>query len=436
MRCPREGVERRSWVVAVGVVVILWTAVVAQLMVADVWDESSALALFQEYGFAELLSSNWKQAEAGGVVLFRPLPFLVFTGLAAVTQDPEITWRLLRGVNAALVLASCFLLHGAIRRRRGVDPGRDLSFWVLYLFSGSAIITASWFANGFDAMALFFIAFAANQLTRDRGWMAGVALGLAFFCKEVAVLAFPFVAALGWTGDFTSRETKKAMAVAGSLFAVFLVLRTLVVVPGSEADLRRLSFDGVLAAMSNIPVTFWWQVPDVPMRWLGILAFVASVAGLRSWRAAAGVAALYVGTAALYGPVLASGASPLISSGNFAGRLYLVPAALVLSLIGLHGRRHVLLFLLIPVIWGAGITADRHFRFQRAYRALYHVAASAASSPLAVHCDFYDPVFHYRSRHLVIGHLPDARWEFRSDGTLSRRVPHGRRPTEVISTNP
>lgn len=436
MRCPRERVERRSWVVAVGVVVILWTAVVAQLMVADVWDESSALSLFQEYDFAELLSSNWKQAEAGGVVLFRPLPFLVFTGLASVMQDPEITWRLLRGVNAALVLASCFLLHGAIRRRRGVDPGRDLSFWVLYLFSGSAIITASWFANGFDAMALFFIAFAANQLTRDRGWMAGVALGLAFFCKEVAVLAFPFFATLSWTGDFRSRETKKAMAVAGSLFAVFLVLRTLVVVPGSEADLRRLSFDGVLAAMSNIPVTFWWQVPDVPMRWLGILAFVASVAGLRSWRAAAGVAALYVGTAALYGPVLASGASPLISSGNFAGRLYLVPAALVLSLIGLHGRRHVLLFLLIPVIWGAGITADRHFRFQQAYRALYHMAASAASSPLAVHCNFYDPVFHYRFRHLVIGHLPDARWEFRSDGTLSRRVPHPGRPPEVSSTNP
>ncbi len=408
---------------AIGIVcaVLLWTGVVVGLMVTDVWDESRALVLFQDHGLVELLSSNWKQTETGGVVLFRPLPMLVFSGIASLVDDPGTTWRLLRGLNAVTLLTGGWFLLGVVRRQLGVDHLRDLLLAVAFLFSGSALITASWFANGFDAMALVFIAVGLHQLAEERGWVAGMSFGMALFCKEVAVLVLPFLLIMAWTKTFERKNTIRALLIATAALVFFLVLRSTVVVPGSEGDLRHFSMDGILEAIVRLPVTFWWQMADVPLRWLGVLVVLLSLTVMRSKRAAVGLAGLYIATALLYGPILALGPSPLLSPDNFIGRIYLVPAALALILVALHGRRGAVLLLLVPIVWGAGVTATRHFQFQRAYLGVYEKAASVKKPPLHVHCRFYERPFEYAARDVVFGRFPNARWELKSDGSFVRK---------------
>jgi hypothetical protein len=404
------------------VVVAGWIAVVAMLMVTDVWDESRGLELFHSADLGDLLRSNWKQDAGQGLVLFRPLPFFLFNAFALAVGDPELTWRGLRVLNACLVVASAIMLLGVVRRRAGAEPIRDLIIWTAMLASGSAVITASWFANGFDAMALFFIAVSIDLLDRERGLLAGLALGTAFFCKEVALLGLVFLALLGRLGIGGKRQVARALSVAIAALGVYLILRSAVVAPGSESDLRTLSLAGAFDGVARLPVTIWWQVADVPFPSIGAAAFAASLILLRSWRAVGTITVWYLAIAVLYGPILPLGPEPLISSGNFAGRLYLVPSMLALTLIGLCGRRYSAFLLLVPLLWGAAITVERHHRFQESYRAIYDQAATV-KKPLFVDCEFYDRPFAHRYRGVVFGRLPEASWIFTSDGMLRRRDP-------------
>ena len=419
-RSPESRTANTRWLPAA--LAVLWLAVVSSLMVTDVWDESRVLDTVQEHGVGELLMTNWKQAELGPVVLFRPLPMMLFTAVAATIREPDLTWRLLRLLNALLVLGAGALLLDALRRSRGPEPGRELAFAVGFLFSGSALITAGWFANAFDATALFFVALAIQQLFRGRPSTAGAALGLALFCKEVAVLGIVVLVVLWWTRPESRREAGRALLIALLLLVSYVGLRSVVVPPGSVADLRPLSLQGTAAALWGLPAAFWWQLPAPPLPWLGWMAAVATIAAMRSWRAAIGVAGLYIATALLYGTILNQAPGPLISPGNFAGRLYLVPAASILFLLAMYGRRFAIVVVLPLLLWGGAVTAHRHFRFQHAYLELYE-AAAAAERPLRVFCGFYDPVFRYEHRNLVIGRLRDARWQFTEDGEL---IPRGR----------
>ena len=409
--------------------VLVWAAIVVKLMVTDVWDESRALNLFQHHGPTKLISSNWMQDASRDVVIFRPVPMIAFTVIGAAFDDPEIVWRLLRSMNAVLVLASGGLLLGVIRLRRGVDLVRDVIFVAAFLFSGSAVITAGWFANGFDAMALFFVALATYLLARGNGWAAGASVGLAFFSKEVAVLAFPFILVLAWMEQLDRRETKRALLAAGIALVLFLVLRSVIVAPGSESDLRQLASGGTLSALLRLPLTFWWQGADVPVPLLGAATFIASLVLMRRWRAVVGLTALYAVTAALYGPIIKLGPSPLIHADNFAGRLYLVPAALALTLIALCGRRPALLVLLPPIIWGAGMTVARHDHFQKAYLAVYERASAVENPPLRVLCRFTKTTFENEFRRVAIGDFPDSRWLFKADGSLVHRKRRPNPPT-------
>ena len=128
----------------------VWCAIVLQLMIVDVWDETRGMQLVMGHPTLELIASNWMQNTVGGKVLFRPLPFLFFTLTAKMIDDPETLWRVLRISNVALLLASLALLVASVRRWREPDLARDGAFVLGLLFSGSAIITAvRWvFARG------------------------------------------------------------------------------------------------------------------------------------------------------------------------------------------------------------------------------------------------------------------------------------------------
>jgi hypothetical protein len=212
--------------------------------------------------------------------------------------------------------------------------------------------------------------------------------------------------------------------VSSALFVAYLVLRLVVVTPGVATDLREFSAAGILTACYLLPETLWWQVAHVPIPWIGAMLSIAAICLLRSAPARAGAVAVLALAAAIYGQIVRVGPAPLLSPDNFIGRLYLVPAAIVLLLVALFGRRWAIALLIVPLTWGAVVTADRHIRFQKAYRAVYEVAEQSQDDVLLVDCPRYrgsEHLFHaYRG--VKFGHFPDAVWLLRLDGSLVRRT--------------
>jgi hypothetical protein len=390
--------------------------------VTDVWDESRALDWIENYGVGELVLSNWKPPEAGPVVLFRPLPMILVTVVAKAIGNFEAAWRALRLVNAGLILLGLSFALSFVRTIRGDDPMRDLLLTIAVLWSGSAMICAGWFANVFDVSVFFLLALGFRELAKGRGLRAGSAFGAAFFCKEVAVLVFPLLVVLYATDTTDRKETRSAIALTGALAAIYLILRLAVVTPGSAPDLREPSFAGMLEGLYRMPETMWWQVADVPIPLLGSCVTLAAMCLLRSRAAILGALATLGVSAMMYGELIQLGETPLLNPSNFAGRLYLVPALVLLLLLTLFGRRWAIAVVLVPLVWGGALTVGRHVRFQQAYRAVYHVAAEAENPPLRVDCRLYRGwnQFHHRLRGVQFGDFPDAQWRLRRDGTLEQ----------------
>jgi hypothetical protein len=75
----------------------------------------------------------------------------------------------------------------------------------------------------------------------------------------------------------------------------------------------------------------------------------------------------------------------LIHHLNFIGRLYLVPAALMLFVLALERRTLAVALLCLPIVFGGYTTWRDHARLQRTYRRIYRTAAEATQKPLVVH---------------------------------------------------
>jgi hypothetical protein len=403
-----------------GAVVLLWLVAVMAMLVTDVWDESRSLNLIQGHGFFELVSSNWKPGGLGGVVLFRPLPMFLFTAIAKLLDNFEVAWRVLRLLNAGFLLLGLGFALSFLRRVGGIDRVRDLLLTVAFLWSGSALISAGWFANIFDVGVFVLMMLGLQQLAAEQGFRAGVAFGAAFFCKENAVLVFPLLAVLLCTGVTNRKATIRALSISGAVFAVYIALRFAFVAPGSPSDLKEISAAGVLSAGFRLPETLWWQVADVPVPWLGSLLTVVAICLVRSFRARLGCVAVLAVAALVYGELVHLGPSPLMHPDNFVGRLYLVPAAILLLMLAVFGRRWSLAFVILPLVWGGVLTVDRHIRFQQAYRAVYRTAEGTGARPLQVDSRLYwgSRRFFHEYRGVEFGQFPDAMYRLQLDGRL------------------
>jgi len=419
----RQNPSPRVLTVARVLVVLIWIGVVAALMVTDLWDESRGLVLADRLDFVELIRTTTVQESTGEGVLFRPLPFVVFAAVAKSLTSFELVWRAMRVVCAACVVASVLLLGNAIQRLGRRDGVLQLTVDVALLWSGAAIITASWFANLFDAMALLGVAVGIALLSRRAGLSAGLAIGAGVFCKEIALIALPVVAALGWAHVVPKREAGRALLAAGASVTFYLILRALIVPPGSMSDVHQLTAGGFLTALARLPETLWWQVADVPVRGVGTVLAVVGFMTLGSWGVRAGAVAVWVTSSLMYGTLIHLGPSPLLSPDNFIGRLYLVPWAMLVLLIAVGGRRWVLLLALAPLTWGAWVTVDRHLRFQSVYVEVYTAAMTTAETPMRVDCRLYAEPFHHRLRGVEFGRFEDAAWVLHLDGALVRRPP-------------
>lgn len=417
----RRGISRRLTAGVRILVIASWIGLVFALMVTDLWDESRGLVLADRLDFVELVQTTTVQTSTGGSILFRPVPFIVFAAVAESLHDFELVWRVMRGICAACVVASTLLLISAIQRLEPRDAGLRLIAEVALLWSGSAVITASWFANLFDAMALLGVAAGIALLARGSGLSAGLAVGVGIFSKEIALVALPVIAVVAWAGLVPRRQAGRALLAAGASAVVYLMLRVLIVPPGSMSDVQQVTAGGFLTALVRFPETVWWQVADPPVPMVGTIVSLIAVATLGSWRLRAGAVAVWIASSAMYGGLVHLGPSPLLSPDNFIGRLYLVPGALLILLIAVGGRRWVLALALVPLVWGAAATVERHLRFQSAYVAVYEAAATSAETPMRVDCRLYADPFHHRLRGVEFGRFEDAAWTLHLDGSLTRK---------------
>ncbi|HEY0155662.1 MAG TPA: hypothetical protein VGF28_00065 [Thermoanaerobaculia bacterium] len=410
--------ESRRWTYATYAAIAVWIVFAVRLMIADVWDETNGMLAFSA---ATPLGGKLQFVLTQSLGFWRPLPTLVVVGVLHFVADFDVSWRVLRCLNVALLLGALFVFLRALRVASGALPGPGPTgetarvtrntplatiFTASFLFSSSAVITAGWYANVFDASALFLLAVGLSLLLRGRDLAAGVVLGVAFFCKESAALGLPFLFVVFAAGRITFRQALRAGIPATLLGALYFALRSKIVAFGGAGDVH--GFDAALfvPTLVNLGESFWEQ----NLKGFGLLGFLwlaVSLAALRRPRLIAAAVVFFVATAVVYwGMFNEYQNGVLIHHLDFIGRLYLVPATLMLFLLALERRTVAIAVLLIPIVFGGFVTWRDHARFQRMYKRLYRTAEQAPVKPVTVH---YPPKpLDDVVRGLKIGDLPDA----------------------------
>jgi hypothetical protein len=386
-----------------GAVIALFAIFASALMIADVWDETNGMLFFSDA--SRSLSSKLHFVLTQSLGFWRPLPTLFVAVVLHLIPDFDTSWRVLRAINIGLLVGALALLVDAIGRWNREEP-RRLIFAIGFLFSGSAVITAGWYANVFDASALLLIAVGISLLARGHPLAAGFTFGTAFFCKETTVLILPFLLMLWASGRLSWRDLARAAAPAIILGGIYFAIRSRIVAFGSATDVHQFTPEQLLPTIVNLAGSFWFESLKVGTV-AGLAFLLLSLATLRRPRLIV-AAIVFLGCTVLiyWGMLDDSEANVLISHLNFAGRLYLVPVTLMLFLLVIEGRPLLVAALLIPIITGGVLTYRDHARFQRLYKQIYKTARQAPSRPLVV---YYPPKpLDDKVRGIVIGERPDA----------------------------
>ncbi|MFP5247436.1 MAG: glycosyltransferase 87 family protein, partial [Thermoanaerobaculia bacterium] len=190
------------WRVALWALVAVWVLFAVRLMIADVWDETNGMLAFSSD--AMTLTQKLQFVLTKSLGFWRPLPTLLVTVILHFARDFDVSWRILRSLNVLFLLGAVFLFLKAVPRNA------QLVFTIAVLFSGSAVITAGWYANIFDASVLLLTALATVLLLRKRAIEAGIVMGIAFFCKETAILTLPFLLILFAARQIPFRDALRA----------------------------------------------------------------------------------------------------------------------------------------------------------------------------------------------------------------------------------
>jgi hypothetical protein len=374
---PRMSDKR--WQLAAYAAIAIWIVFAIRLMIADVWDETNGMLAFSSA--AMTFGAKVKFVLTKSLGFWRPLPTLLVATILHFVTDFDISWRILRAINIAMIVAAVHLLlmdtKGALR----------FVMTIALLFSGSAVIAAGWYANIFDASALLLIAIAIRLLFRDRAIAAGGVIGIAFFCKETTALALPFLLMLFAAGRITFRQLLRTSIPATVLGGVYFAIRSKIVPFGTTGDVHGFAREELLPTIMNLAESFWRQTLKGPGPGiLGFLFLALSLIALKRPRLVAAALAFLAATAVIYWGMFGLWQDgELIHHLNFVGRLYLVPVALMLFILALERRTLVIAVLCIPIVFGGITTWRDHARFQRMYKRLYRTAAQATQKPLIVH---------------------------------------------------
>lgn len=402
--------------------VAIWIGFAVKLMIADVWDETNGMLAFSSA--ATSLAQKLQFVLTQSLGFWRPIPTLFIATVLHFVTDFEVSWRVLRFVNVAMVLGSLAILlrvagsgfRGSFRRgdanpeTRNPQPATSQQlttlFTIAFLFSGSAVIAAGWYANAFDASALLLISIALSLLLRGKGIAAGVVIGVAFFCKETAALALPFLLVLYAAKHITFKQALRAGIPATILGAIYFVIRSKIVPFGGAGDVHGFDAQYFLPSLLNLAESFWEQTLKA-RGFIGFLWLAFSLVMLRRMRVIAAVVVFFLATAIVYwGMFIEYQNGILIHHLNFIGRLYLIPVTLLLVLLALERQRIAMAVLLLPIVFGGIVTWRDHARFQRMYKRVYSTAMRGNVKPLT---------FHYPAKPLddsvrgvKIGDIPNA----------------------------
>jgi hypothetical protein len=398
-----RGTDKSVWRGATYAIVILWIAAMARLFIADVWDESSALAVFGD--------AHQSAMQLVSMILKTPLPFwrpipTIFAALTIHALPPDVAWPFLRIVNMLMILGAVTLFIRAMTKWCGRDDRRDFVFVFATLFSAGAIITAGWFANIFDASVLLLAAWGLLLVTR--GWFleAGFVFGFAFFFKETAAMVLPLLLILVAIDRIKLRDAIRIAIPTVAIGILYFGLRSLVVPFGSASDTHQFQLSMLLPTAKGLVESYWretlWGSPGV----IGYIVFAFSIAAMRTWRAR-GAFVAYAGAAVvLYLSMFATyQGQVLIHYLMFVPRLYFIPVTLTLFVFAVDRRWWAVAILAIPLLIGAIGTYTRYEKFQRSYRNLYRYAATAAKP---VKIDYALKPLHDPRRGIEIGDFPDA----------------------------
>jgi hypothetical protein len=402
MRVDHSKVWRFATIAAVAV----WLVFAIHLMVADVWDETNGMLLFS--------SATSSLAQKLGFVLthsvgfWRPLPTLLAAVVLHAVRDFDVSWRLLRFFDMAMLLGALAMFDAALVEWSGPSEPRRFVLAIALLYSGSAVITAGWYANLFDAAVLLLVAAGTLLLARQRSISAGLLFGIAFFCKETAVLVLPFLLILLAAERIRLRDAVRAATPAVILGVVYFGLRSSIIGFGSETDVHQFLPGMLLPTAFHLAESFWRQTmkgfgPGIAgYFWIGL-----SLVSFTRPRVIAAALSLLAATTLIYWGMFGQYQSGILMHHlDFVGRLYLVPVALMLFALAVERRTVVVAVLCIPILLGGIATYRDHLRFQRTYRRIYRTAQESAVKPLTV--DYPTKPLDDTVRGIRIGDTPGA----------------------------
>lgn len=395
----------KGWRAATWTAVAIWLVFAVRLMIADVWDETNGMLAFSADA---PLGGKLQFVLTESLGFWRPLPTLLVTVSLHFVRDFEVSWRILRAVNIAMLLGTFLLMIRMLSCGAERNRAPEFALTIALLFSGSAVITAGWYANVFDASALLMVMSGLSLLLygdagRDRGpsperlrahWspnvrevLAGVLLGIAFFCKEAAALSLPFLLVLYAAGRIRFAQALRAGIPASILGAVYFGFRSRIVPFGSEGDIHGFSSEQLWPTVVNLASSFWLQnLKGSGPGLLGVAFLVLSLLALRRPRVIGAALVLFAATAVIYWGMFGEWQNGVLMHHlNFVGRLFLIPTALMLLLLGLERKTIALAMLCIPIVIGGVTTWRDHARFQRTYARIYRTASEAPVKPLTVH---------------------------------------------------
>ena len=313
------------------------------------------------------------------------------TGRGDKWSDGSLLLLLLRYLNALILLASAIMLTLALRRRTGSNHGRALAFFLILLSSASAVITAGWFANIFDASCLFFISSAVLLFQCQRYFLAGLALGLAAFCKEIHVLSFPLFTLIflldkdkvGWQNFLITMGT----ATVGSI--IYWGARLTFIPLGSSGDIHGFESSAFMSSLVSFLAGFLQQSNKFnagdPIFWAGLISLaVVLLAGVKDRVTTALLLGILILSAVAYWGMFGYQGDVVVTSHNFVGRLYLLPFTLVLFFVCFKARHSIIAIVALASLWGTVQTYRDHRIFQQVYAEIYD-RADKSEDVIVVH---------------------------------------------------
>ncbi|MBN2056647.1 hypothetical protein JW905_17100 [bacterium] len=390
----------------------IWLLLVHWLMIADVWDETNGLLFFEQFRLAELLPVIWTVPLFG---LYRPLAMSAAVLISKAAPTYGAAWLLLRWCNAGMLLAGLMILASLL-----ADRGRRQRSNLLWLlpFSAPFLLSAGWGAAIFDTSALLLIC-AGLHLLHRRWWLsAGLLLGLAWFCKEAAVLALPVAILMTGSPHRTSSSMVRAATAWILPVSLFSIMRCVLIPPGSAVDLHGFQPEfGWSTAASWLRSMWFGDLVTDPAIVIGLALTAASPFLLRGRCPRLALVTLIIMCIPLYWGMLDHHSGCLIQPSHFSGRLFLLPVTLGFFIILLHGRRFAPVFVLVPLLLGGALFAIRHHRFQNSYAQVYLLPLPVAPDLLRIRSTA-PPLVDHRRR-IAIGEYPDAEYLLRvEDGRL------------------